>query len=278
MNILFKIIIAIFFFAIVIGVYAFGIEPGFLKENKQELTNWTLPSTRIAFFSDLHMGAPHIDRAYVENVVERINNSNPDLILIGGDLVINGVVGGTYAPIEEIADILKKLKAQHGVFAVLGNHDWWRDGDHIFQVLTSSGIKVLENDSQKIYLDEKNYFQLIGIGDHYTRHSNFEKAFQKTKEDETIITFMHDPGALLELKKKFNLAFAGHTHGGQLFIPGFGPIITPGKAPREWVRGWTDLPIGKLFVSVGIGTSIVPFRINTIPEFVILDLKDKNLN
>ncbi|MCM2354683.1 MAG: hypothetical protein NDI63_13780 [Pseudobdellovibrio sp.] len=61
-------------------------------------------------------------------------------------------------------------------------------------------------------------------------------------------------------------------HGGQVFIPGFGALVTPGAAPKSWAQGWVDFPMGKLFVSRGVGTSILPVRFNALPEYVILDL------
>ena len=71
---------------------------------------------------------------------------------------------------------------------------------------------------------------------------------------------------------KFFLSLAGHTHGGQVFVPGIGAIITPGDAPSNWAKGWTEFELGSLFVSQGVGTSILPIRFNAPPEFIILNL------
>jgi len=224
------------------------------------------------FFSDLHAGSPNIDEDYIKRLVTRINSQNPDLILIGGDLAINNILGGQKIPFETVSKILKNLNAPLGKYAVLGNHDWWNDTDEIINGLLEAGIETLENNSRLVEIENENFY-LVGIGDHSTGHSDTEKSFVDITRDVPIVTFMHDPASLLDLKKKFQLAFAGHMHGGQVYIPGVGAPITPGKAPKEWAKGWIDLPIGKLFVSTGIGTSILPVRFNALPEFVVLDLK-----
>jgi predicted MPP superfamily phosphohydrolase len=272
----FKIIISFTVFGLALLIWSFGIEPSLLIQKDIKIPRWQGPNLRIAFFSDLHAGAPHINEHYIKNLILRINALAPDLILIGGDLVINGVVGGKYMPIEQVASMLKELKAPLGCYAVLGNHDWWNNGDKIKEALQKNGINVLDNNSKLIPVVPNFNFWLVGIGDEFTGHANVDFAFSQINSelDAPKILFMHDPAALFQVKSKFFLTLAGHMHGGQVFIPGIGAIITPGKAPRDWAGGWIDFELGSLFVSKGIGTSILPVRFNAPPEFVILDLKN----
>jgi hypothetical protein len=238
---------------------------------------WPGSDLKIAFFSDLHAGAPHIDRAYVENLIARIAAESPDLILIGGDLVINGIVGGSPIPIAEVASLLGRLKAPLGVFAVLGNHDWWSGGEAIASALKENDIKFLENGAQLISRPDGTKFWLVGIGDDFTGHSDGQKAFAATDRSWPKVIFMHDPGALFQIKDHFNVAFAGHLHGGQVFVPGIGAVVTPGRAPRAWARReWIEFELGSLFVSSGIGTSILPIRLNAPPEYVVANLSRKS--
>jgi uncharacterized protein len=232
------------------------------------------PPLRIAFFSDLHAGSPHINEDYIKNLVQRINALSPDLILIGGDIVINGVIGGHPISIDRIASLLKELKAPLGIYSVLGNHDWWNEGTKIRKTLETNGIPVLDNAAKLINVGPNFNFWLVGIGDDYTDHANVEAAVSQINSSAPRILFMHDPSAIFEMKEKFFLALAGHLHGGQVFIPGIGAIITPGRAPKEWADGWVDFEFGSLFVSKGVGTSILPVRFNAAPEFVILDLNN----
>lgn len=260
---------------------AWGVlcEPAMLVERYIKHHSWPGSALKIAFFSDLHAGSPHIDGAYIDNLVKRINSEAPHLILIGGDLVTNGVIGGTLMSVGEVARLVGKLKAPLGVFAVLGNHDWWRGGAAIASALGENGIKVLEN--QAVLIDDGHgaKFWLVGIGDDFTGHSDSSRAFAMTDTSWPKIVFMHDPGALFQIKSRFAVAFAGHLHGGQIFVPGIGALVTPGRAPRAWAkREWIDLDVGSLLVSSGLGTSILPIRLNALPEYVIADLNPGGVN
>ena len=268
-----KVLTLLFAMALALTIWGFVIEPGLLIERREYLKTWPGPQIKIAFISDLHAGAPHINEAYIENLVGRINKHSPDIVLIGGDLVINGVVGGSPISIQSVALKLKKLNSPLGVFAVLGNHDWWNNGEEIRKTLELNGIGVLENKAKMINLSNGFNFWLVGIGDEYTDHADASLAFSDVTTSDPVILFMHDPAAIFQVKTKYFLALAGHMHGGQVYIPGIGAIVTPGKAPASWADGWIDFEMGSLFVSKGIGTSIIPVRLNAPPEFVILDLK-----
>lgn len=258
------------------GLLAWGVfvEPGMLVQQQVVRDGWPGSELKIAFFSDLHAGAPHVDREYIENLIARISAESPDLVLIGGDLVINGIIGGRPIPPMEVASLLGKLKAPLGVFAVLGNHDWWHGGPKVSTALQSHGIKVLENRAQLIDRPDGTKLWLVGIGDDFTNHADAHQAFSATDTLWPKIVFMHDPGALFQIKDRFNIAFAGHLHGGQIFVPGLGALVTPGRAPREWAnQQWVEFELGALLVSSGIGTSILPIRLNVPPEFVVAKLR-----
>lgn len=258
--------------SLTLAVWGFLIEPSLLVQRNISKKNWNGPPLKIAFISDLHAGAPFIDKLYIENLVSRINSMSPDLVLIGGDLAINGVVGGDPIPMSQVASMLKKFSAPLGVFAVLGNHDWWNDGDAIRRTLEDNQMTVLDNQAQLINVDSNFKFWLVGIGDYFTKRAKAELALSQVTTNDPKILFMHDPAALFQVKEKFFLALAGHMHGGQVYIPGLGAIIVPGEAPKSWAGGWVDFEFGSLFVSKGIGTSILPVRFNAPPEFVVLEL------
>lgn len=267
-----KSVALIFILGSQILLWSFLVEPGLLTENLQTKNKWSSKNIKIAFFSDLHAGSPLIDEKYLINLVERINSHSVDIVLIGGDLLINGVIGGKFMEITRVVQHLKKLKAPLGKYVVLGNHDWWSDAVKIKRELSLNGFVVLENESQLIDIENGQKMNLIGIGDRFTNHSDPIKAFSQISEKYPSIVFMHDPASLFEIKNKFFLALAGHTHGGQVYVPGIGAIITPTDAPRAWAKGWTEFELGSLYVSQGIGTSILPVRMNAPPEFLILSL------
>lgn len=253
-----------------LAIWSVLIEPRVLVRREENLASWGGAPLRIVFFSDLHAGSLHIDQSYIATLVERINAEAPDLILIGGDLLINGVVGGRHTPIEVLAPQLKLLRANYGVYAVLGNHDWWNDGDNIRQHLEANGIPVLDNDAHRI--SHAQPFWLVGIGDSYTDHADPAKALANVLAHERKILFMHDPAAIFGVKSKYDVAFAGHLHGGQVYIPGIGALGLPGDAPRAWASGYASFAGGEIFISRGVGTSILPIRFNALPEFVVMNL------
>ena len=135
-------------------MWAVGIEPGrvVLRETPVSIARWPadLGPLRIAALADLHTGSPHITVAKLREIVASVNAAQPDLIVLLGDYVIHGVAGGRFVEIEQTAAALRDLKAPLGVFAVLGNHDWWYDGARCVRALEAVGIRVLEDAAAEV--------------------------------------------------------------------------------------------------------------------------------
>jgi len=264
------------FVLVALAAWSFGFEPGWLAERRLDLASprWQLPEITVAMASDLHVGAPHASLAMLDRMVAGINAAKPDLIVLPGDFVIRGVLGGETIDPEVIAQHLAQLSAPLGVFATLGNHDWWFDGNgkRVRAALEGQGIRVLENESVTLRHQGKS-FSLIGIGDDMTDHADVQKAMQGVGKDTSSLVIVHDPANLPELPAGPSVAFAGHTHGGQIRLPWIGALITPGRAPRAHAYGWVDAGPVPAFVSAGIGTSILPVRFNCRPEYLILRLR-----
>lgn len=255
------------------AAWGFGVEPGLLQERRLELRNpqWQRPPLTIAVASDLHVGAPHAGIAMLERVVAGIAAAQPDLVLLPGDFVIQGIVGGTPVDIEDIARVLGRLKAPLGVYATLGNHDWWLDGPRVRKALENAGIAVLDNTAVPLPLPGQALW-LAGIGDDMTDHADARKTFATIPAGAQSLVMMHDPANAPDLPGHALVAFAGHTHGGQVRLPLFGALIVPGRAPRTHAYGWIpDVP-APTWVTSGVGTSILPVRFNCPPEYVLLRL------
>lgn len=256
--------------------WAFGFEPGWLQERQLTLAApaWQGPPLTIAVATDLHVGAPHAGPEMLRRVVGQLNASQPDLILLPGDFVIEGVIGGKPVEPEAIAAELARLKAPLGVFATLGNHDWWGDSPRIRKALEEAGIRVIENGAVPLAIKDANVW-LVGIGDDMTGHATPVQAFSAVPTDAKAIVMMHDPANAPALAANTLVAFAGHTHGGQVRVPFFGALITPGRSPLRHAYGWIpDVP-APTWVSAGVGTSILPVRFNCPPETVVLRLTRK---
>lgn len=264
-----------------LAAWSFGFEPGWLAERRLELTSpqWTLPEITVAVASDLHVGAPHAGLAMLDRVVAGINAAKPDLILLPGDFVIRGIVGGETIDPELTAQHLAKLSAPLGVYATLGNHDWWFDGTgkRVRAALEGQGIRVLENQSVTLTHQGKP-FSLVGVGDDMTDHVDIGKAMQGVAKGASSIVIVHDPATLPELPAGPSLSFAGHTHGGQVRLPFVGALVTPGRAPRAHAYGWVNAGPVPAFVTAGVGTSILPLRFNCRPEYLIVRLRPAALS
>ena len=239
-----------------------------------ELPGWK-SELRIAVLSDLHVGSPHVGLDKLRTIVERTNAENPALIVLLGDFVIGGpnqrggVRGGGFIEPEPIAEELKKLRAPLGVFAVLGNHDWWYDGERVGRALTDAGIPVLENRAVHV-----GPIWLGGIADYWTRDPDIAGTLRQVTDhvdnSDPVVFITHNPDIFPDVPARVSLTLAAHTHGGQVKLPIIGTIITTSKLgynAGEYVERGRHL-----FVTTGIGTSILPVRFGVPPEIVILTI------
>jgi len=256
---------------VLLGVFAFGvyslwIEPASLRVVHHDIAlgGKGLGRLRIAVIADLHAGSAYIGVDKVRRVVALANASKPDLILLAGDYV-GGGPKGSYPPVEVTASLLKELRAPLGVFAVIGNHDRWLSVARVTKALQAVGIPVLENASLPI-----GNFTLVGIGDAYT-HADFPARALKGVHGPALC-FTHSPDVFPELPRACVLTIAGHTHGGQVWLPLAGRLITASRYGQRYAAGLVRENGKTLFVSTGIGTSIVPIRFLVPPEVTVLDL------
>jgi predicted MPP superfamily phosphohydrolase len=257
-----------------LGLWAFVIEPNRLTVNEVavRLPNWppAFERLRIALISDLHVGAPYIDTAKLQLVVQTTNATQPDLILLAGDFMVTSSVrrGHTVEP-EIIAAELKNLKARFGVYAVLGNHDWWYDGQRVMRALNAVGIRVLENDAAQIREQQQSLW-LAGISDAWTRKPDITGTLQKVTDDGPVIILTHNPDIFPNVPARVSLTLAGHTHGGQVSIPFVGRPQVPSQYGERYAIGLIEENNRYLFVTPGVGTSIIPVRFRVPPEISLL--------
>lgn len=247
---------------LILLIYAVFIEPNILTVKKLKISDSNLKGLKIVFASDFHF-KPY-EEYRLKRIVRAINRQNPDVILLGGDYV-NGHKKGNSLKIEIIAKELSKLKSQYGTFAVLGNHDGWQGKYEIQKELENSGIKVLENTFADL-----GKFKVAGVEDLQTGMPDIAKAVGNPEKP--VILLSHTPDIIKEIPPEVNLTLAGHTHGGQVSIPFLGALIVPSKYGSKYAYGWK--PEKKIFISKGLGTSILPFRFNCFPEIVLIEFTD----
>lgn len=255
---------------------------GFLWEPNQvevrrvtiELPGWPKDHgpLRVALLSDVHAGAPFIDANKIESVVAAINREHPDLILLLGDYVIHGVVGGQVMAPEAIAPLLKDLSAPLGVYAVLGNHDWWTDGEAIRKAISDVGITFLDERTLRFERPEGDFW-LLGIGDLWEGEPNIGKTLAAVGDAAPVVAFTHNPDIFPEVPQRVTVTFAGHTHGGQVDLPLLGRTVVPSRYGDRYAYGLIVEDAKHLFVTSGLGTSILPVRFRVPPEIALVTIR-----
>jgi len=221
----------------------------------------------IAFASDFHAG-PQTHPDLFTNLVDELIGLRPDVVLLGGDYVSSRA-----RFIDVLAMELRRLRPPLGIYAVLGNHDWWTDDQHIVAALQNAGVNVLIN--RNCQLPEPfGAVSICGIDDPWTGNADAVSTFAGARPVRIFLT--HSPDGLLLLKQeRFDVAFAGHTHGGQIAFRNGTQIVTAGgPLSRKYGRGEFQISDnGTLIVSLGIGCSNVPVRINADSEVILCTLQ-----
>jgi len=255
-----------------LAVWTVAIEPRWVAARVEPLSSahWQAPAgLKVAMAGDWHLTTrsawriTSVERA--ARIVDQINAAQPDVILLPGDFLA-GSGGDEDLSIEEMAAVLGRLKAPQGVYAVLGNHDWWHDGLRTARALSAQGIRVLENASVRL---PDHDIWVVGIGDDSTGHSQPDKALAGVPKGAATLVMMHDPFSFATMPRTQGLVVAAHTHGGQISVPGYGALVVPGRAPREWAYGWIAHKDKRMYVTSGLGVSILPVRFNMRPEWVM---------
>ena len=268
--------ITLFFFLAVALLILWGIfaEPNILviRNIDISLKKWHSEhnSLKIVFLGDLHTKPIDLDR--LKRVVSKVNDQKPDIVLSIGDYVNGNSYKETLYP-RVIAKELGKIKSKYGFYTVLGNHDYDYNPLRIRKELEKNGIKVLENDTLPLDIEGKRLW-LIGIQDFSVCHTHLDYNTEQVSDEENpVILLSHTPDVFPEVDERIELTLAGHTHGGQVVIPFYGPIYVPSKYGKKYSKGYFEEKNKKMFVTGGIGTSVFPVRFNNFPEIIILNIK-----
>jgi uncharacterized protein len=260
-------------------LWGFWWEPQQLVVTRRELTlpGWPrqLAGLKVALLSDLHIGSPFWDLPALSRLVARTNAEKPDLILLAGDYQINDVPGGVLVGPEAIAQGLAPLQAPLGVFAVLGNHDWWNDGERTRKAFEARGISVLEESSRRLERAGTGFY-LVGLADQMTRPSDPAAALAALPPNAPTLLLVHEPDVFESFPRlgiSPTLTLAGHTHGGQVWLPLLGRRVVPSRFGQRYAYGHVVENGRHLFVTSGIGTSVLPVRFLVPPEIAMLTLR-----
>ncbi len=248
---------------------------------------------RIAHVSDIHVGT-WITQPQLQEVVDLVNEQDADLIVHTGDFV--GVQktrtfyhqwresrrNGTtmHSPDAErlfnsSIPVVAQMKAKFGAISVLGNHEHWVDVDVARYYLKEYNIRLLENSSEQVTIDGAS-INFAGVGDLWAGKQDLVKAFAGTPPASVAprIVLSHNPDFADDPqvpRNKVSFMLSGHTHGGQVTIPGFGPPLLPIKN-RRYAKGLVDTEWGWIYITKGVGCTTPPIRLFTRPEIAVLEL------
>jgi predicted MPP superfamily phosphohydrolase len=238
-----------------------------------ELPRWPaeLDGLRIALVSDLHAGAPHVGIERVARVVERTAVLEPDLVALLGDYVDPEVRFGDAVAPEPVAEQLGRLRAPLGSVAVLGNHDWHADGPRVAGALSDHGIRVLENEAVRVRREPAELW-IAGLADAGERRPDVDRTLAGVPDDAAVVLLSHNPDLFPRIPARVALTLSGHTHGGQVNVPGARGRWIPSRFGERFADGHVVEDGRHLVVSRGIGTSRLPVRLAAPPEVLLLRL------
>jgi predicted MPP superfamily phosphohydrolase len=244
-------------------------EPFMLSIERQEIFLRRLPpkldGLRIVHLSDFHYG-PLVNPEHLERAVRAANELGADLIALTGDYISQD---RAYA--APCAEVVGKLRARHGVYAVLGNHDHWTDAALIADLFRAEGIRVLINEGSRVDLRGETFW-LAGVDDTMVGLEDLPLALAGSSDDELKLLLAHNPIILRRAARaNVDLVLSGHTHGGQ--VAWRSEKSRSGRPRRRLLRGLGRRGNTQIYVTRGLGTVVLPIRYGCPPEISVLELR-----
>ncbi len=267
------------------GAVAVAADATIFQPNEPQLVELEIPlarlpaawdGCRIAQLSDFHYD-PYFSAVPIRKAVAVVNDLQPDLVVLTGDFVTRSALRRKRArhdagAIDPCVDLLRALQARMGVLAVLGNHDAMTDPNRITRTLQAHAISVLNNRSMPFQRAGRRLW-LVGVDDALDGHPILPLALQGIPPNEAVVLLAHEPDFALQASRfPVDLQLSGHSHGGQVRLPGWGAPVLP---PMGRLYPWGLHRIGDLalYTNVGIGTVVLPIRLNCPPEITLITLR-----
>jgi predicted MPP superfamily phosphohydrolase len=224
-----------------------------------------LDGLRIVQLSDIHH-SPFTGSEQIRRAIEMANSLEPDLIALTGDYVSHE---RDYA--APCAEMLGRLRARHGVYAVLGNHDHWTDAALITDLFRLAGIRMLINEGMRFEL-KGAAFWLAGVDDTMVGLEDLSLALAGSSQDEMKLLLAHNPIILRRAARAgVDLVLSGHTHGGQ--VTWRSERSASGRPRRRLLKGLGRQGETQIYVTRGLGTVVLPIRYGCPPEVSLLELR-----
>lgn len=256
--------------------WSYLIEPGWVQvENLTVSLPRLAPNfhgTRILQVSDIHMGG-WMNSERLQHAADLILAEQPDLLLLTGDFLIgHGFDSNSEQRLQELLDILAPLAKRIPSFAVLGNHDYWTNADAVREMLKQGGITDLTN-SVFTLSDSGQHLHLCGVDDIWEGDVRLNEVVSRLPREGTAILLAHEPDFADESAAtgRFDLQVSGHSHGGQVVIPFYGPPVLP-YLGQKYHSGLYQIGEMLQYTNRGLGMIDPPVRFNCPPEITIFTL------
>ena len=257
--------------------YGFWFEPNWVRVEEVNLKLRRLASSfhglRIAQISDIHMGG-WMNPERLRRVVELISSEKPDYLLITGDFLIGHIFDqNSEQNLQELINVFSPLAKSIPSFAVLGNHDYWTNSHAVREMLHASGIIDLTNSAFPVTRGGANLY-LCGVDDIWEGDVRLNDIFENQKNDSAAILLAHEPDFADASSKtgRFDLQLSGHSHGGQVVVPFYGPLVLP-YLGQKYPSGLYQVGEMLQYTNRGVGMINPPVRFNCPPEITVFTLE-----
>ncbi len=223
---------------------------------------------RVVLISDVHVAGPDMPPERLSGIVRRINLLRPDLVVIAGDLVSDRLAATRHYAMHEAVAPLAGLRARFGTFAVLGNHDHWRDAGEARAALGEAGITLLDNDAARA-----GPLVIGGLDDAYTGRDDLARTIARMRSLGGVpVLLSHSPDPFARAPGEVQLMLAGHTHCGQIRLPLLGAPSYMSEYGNRFGCGRINETGKTLIVGAGLGTSMLPLRLGAVPDMWLVTL------
>ncbi len=218
---------------------------------------------RLVFLSDFHINR-RLPISYFQSVVEEVNALSPQIVLLGGDFVSEG------SHISLLSQFLGNLRASVGIYAVLGNHDYWCCAREVQRAVEDFGVRFIGGSWTRVTISAQQSVLLGGCEAPWGKTLSVDKHSPK---GELRLVLAHSADRIYTfVRNQVPMVFTGHYHAGQVRLPAFGALVVPSRYGRRFLHGHYSIENTHLFVSSGIGAAMPPLRINCLPDFIAVDI------
>jgi predicted MPP superfamily phosphohydrolase len=270
-----KLVLFVVLLAAGVGVWSVMHEPGELRYTQMKIASAQWPQhwqpIRVVVVSDLHVGSPYVDLDRLETVVARINDAEPDIVMLLGSFMPGDFFANPVSP-RDFAPVLGGIKAKYSVLALLGRRDMQDGGKLLTAELKKAKITVLSDSVVSIKLAQKKRLSVVGFSD---EPSNYPRVMAGLPKGDPAFGMVHNPARFKAIPPKVDIVFAGFTHGGLVNIPEFPLPVMPSGVPGKYAYGLIEENQHQMFVTGGIGTDEYPIRLNNMPEILVATIVAK---